>query len=247
MLGAVLGLTVSGFIAEPTNAQGGRVIRATSVSVPGRVETPVTLYFQLDSQGNEASTSFSFYYPPMVLINPVITIGNGVPAGSNLGTNVSVPGLIGILIDSTSTYSAGMRNIASVTFTLRANAQAGIYPIVFHNVPTPQSVSNAAGVLLPTTYDAGYVIVGATAAGIEVSGRVLTPDGRGIRNAIVAVTDTSGNSRIAMTSSFGFYRFNDVEAGKTYTISINSKRYRFTPRVLQIVDALADFDFIGQQ
>ena len=247
VFGVVLGLAASGFLTESIKAQGERVIRATNVSVPGGFATPVTINFQLVAQGDESSVGFSFYYPQTVLSDPVIRIGSGVPAESSIATNTTLPGQIGIRIDSTNTYSTGTRNIASVTFTFRANAPVGTYQIAFTSVPTPQSVSNAAGVLLPTIYDPGYVIVGATAAGVDLSGRVLTPDGRGIRNAIVVVTDTNGNSRIATTSSFGQYRFTDIEAGRTYTIGVNSKRDRFTPRVLQIVDTLADFDFVGQQ
>ncbi|MBK6586699.1 MAG: carboxypeptidase regulatory-like domain-containing protein [Acidobacteria bacterium] len=217
------------------------------MSVPGGFATPVTINFQLVAQVTNPPVGFSFYYPPTVLSDPVIRIGSGVPAESSIATNTTLPGQIGIRIDSTNTYSTGTRNIASVTFTFRGNAPVGTYQIAFTSVPTPQSVSNAAGVLLPTIYDPGYVIVGATAAGVDLSGRVLTPDGRGIRNAIVVVTDTNGNSRIATTSSFGQYRFTDIEAGRTYTIGVNSKRDRFTPRVLQIVDTLADFDFVGQQ
>lgn len=240
-------LAASGFVAESTYSQV-RVIRATNVSIPAGVQTDITVGIQIDSLGNESSTSFSLNFNPRTLTNPRVALGAGVPAGSNLGTNTSnvMQGQLGILVDSTSTYVVGSRSIITVTFTVPASPP-GITPIMFGSVPTPQSVSSSTGALLPTTYEQGVVVIGAAAAGVDISGRVLTPDGRGIRNVVVAVTDTNGNSRITMTSSFGVYRFNDVEAGKTYTISINSKRYRFTPRVLQIVDTLADFDFVGQQ
>ncbi len=244
--GAVLFLAVSGFVAGSANAQG-RVIRATSVAVnPGQ---QAVVQIQLDSQGNESSTSFSFNYNPAVLTNPVVTIGNGVPASSNLGTNTNnaAAGQIGVLVDSTNTYTAGTRNIVTVTFTVPANAPIGLYPVTFGDTPTSRSVSSATGALLTTTYTNGSVQVGSTAAGVEVSGRVVTPDGRGIRNASVFITDASGARRQATTSSFGIYRFEEVEAGKTYTISVASKQYRFTPRVIQVVDSLTDFDFVGQQ
>jgi uncharacterized repeat protein (TIGR01451 family) len=85
----------------------------------------------------------------------------------------------------------------------------------------------------------------ATAAGVEVSGRVLTPDGRGLRNAVVAMTDPNGVLRTATTSSFGYYRFENVEAGPSYVMGVTSRSYRFTPRIIQVTDTLTDVDFIG--
>lgn len=244
MFGAVLFLAVSGFVAS-ANAQ--RVIRATSVAVNAGQQAVVQI--QLDAQGNESSTSFSFNFNPAVLTNPVVTIGNGVPSNSNLGTNTNnaAAGQIGVLVDSTNTYTAGTRNIVTVTFTVPANAPIGLYPVTFGDTPTSRSVSSSTGALLATTYTNGSVQVGSTAAGVEISGRVVTPDGRGIRNASVFITDASGARRQVTTSSFGIYRFDSVEAGRTYTITVNSKQYRFTPRVIQVVDTLTDFDFVGQQ
>lgn len=86
-----------------------------------------------------------------------------------------------------------------------------------------------------------------TAAGVEVSGRVITPDGRGLRNAIVSMTDGNGVTRTATTSTFGFYRFEDVEVGGNYVMSVASRRYRFNPRVVQVLDNLSDVDFMGQE
>ena len=87
-----------------------------------------------------------------------------------------------------------------------------------------------------------------TAAGIEVSGRVLSSaEGRGLRNALVTMTDQSGQSRTALTGSNGNYTFADVEAGGTYVVSVRSRRFSFSPRVLQITDNIADLDFVPEQ
>lgn len=88
-------------------------------------------------------------------------------------------------------------------------------------------------------------ITAPTAAGVTVGGRVLTSNGRGLRNAIVTLTDTAGVTRRAVTSSFGYYRFEDVEAGQTYVIAVRSKRYQFTPRVISVTDELTDVDFVA--
>lgn len=86
-----------------------------------------------------------------------------------------------------------------------------------------------------------------TSAGVEVSGRVLTPDGRGLRNTVVSMVDSQGIHRTATTSSFGYYSFSEVEVGEAYVMSVDSRRYRFAPRLVQVFDNLTDVDFSGQE
>ena len=207
----------------------------------------VVVSIVLESLGNEASTSFSLNFNPAVTTNPVVALGSGVPAGSNLSTNMSNAGqgVIGILVDSINLYTAGSRQVVTVTFTIPANAQIGTYPVTFGVTPTLQSTSNTAGVLLPVVYTSGFVQIGSTASGVEVSGLVVTADGRGVRNALVTITDQSGAVRTATTGSFGYYRIEDIEAGATLIIGVSSKRYRYASRVVQAFDTLADVDFVG--
>ncbi|MEP6787141.1 MAG: carboxypeptidase-like regulatory domain-containing protein, partial [Acidobacteriota bacterium] len=80
---------------------------------------------------------------------------------------------------------------------------------------------------------------------VTVSGRVFTPDGRGLRNAKVVLTDPHGMSRTITTSSFGFYKFDDVAAGESYVIGVISKQYRFASQLVQIDDTLTGLDFMG--
>ena len=84
-----------------------------------------------------------------------------------------------------------------------------------------------------------------TAAGVALSGRVTTADGRGLRNAVVTLLSSDGLMRTTVTSSFGFYSFDDVGVGATYVVSVSSRRYRFTARVVEVVDSLNDIDFLG--
>jgi hypothetical protein len=88
-----------------------------------------------------------------------------------------------------------------------------------------------------------------TAAPSSISGRVMTADGRGIRNARVVVTGNSlQEPLIATTGSFGYYSFNGLTAGETYVVTVNSKRYIFTApsRVETLVDDLRDVDFTAK-
>lgn len=89
----------------------------------------------------------------------------------------------------------------------------------------------------------GIELLPSTAAGVEISGRVLTPDGRGVRGAVVHMTDASGNVRTATTSSFGYYRFEDVEINTTQLVGVKSARFSYVPRLINVVDGLTDVNF----
>lgn len=91
-----------------------------------------------------------------------------------------------------------------------------------------------------------YEIQAPTAAHVSVSGRVVTADGSGLRNAFVVLTDAAGNVRTARTSSFGYFTFDDVEVGQAYIITLMSKRYVMQPQILNVDDAIADLDLIAE-
>jgi subtilisin-like proprotein convertase family protein len=83
-----------------------------------------------------------------------------------------------------------------------------------------------------------------SAAGVEISGRVMTAAGNGLVNAKVSLTDQAGTKlQTVVTGEGGFYRFTGVEVGRTYIISVGSRRYVFEPRVIQVFDSIADADF----
>lgn len=79
-----------------------------------------------------------------------------------------------------------------------------------------------------------------TAANVSIQGRALTADGRAIYRARIIMTDASGNSRIALTNPFGYFRFEDVPAGAAYTFSPQHKQYTFAPRVVTITEDIAE-------
>ena len=81
----------------------------------------------------------------------------------------------------------------------------------------------------------------------SVTGRVTTPTGLGLRNAVVSLIDSTNVTRTATTSSFGIYTFNNVATGGTYTMTVASKRFRFSPRSLQIGGNLTGIDFTGME
>jgi hypothetical protein len=111
--------------------------------------------------------------------------------------------------------------------------------------------SAAGGSLIGGTYNAksGFWAPGPfapTAANVAVSGRVVTADGRGIRNVSVVLTGgTLTSPRIAQTGSFGYFTFDEIEVGQTYIVSVSSKRYGFgqPSQSISVLDNVTDLVF----
>jgi hypothetical protein len=86
-----------------------------------------------------------------------------------------------------------------------------------------------------------------TAANVVVGGQVKTADGRGIKNVSVTITFPSGQTRTALSGSFGYYRFADIPAGEIYVFSVAAKRFTFAQpsQARQISDDTQDIDFVA--
>jgi len=87
-----------------------------------------------------------------------------------------------------------------------------------------------------------FVSPGTTASGASLDGRVRTPSGAGLRNAIVSVTDQQGNVKSTRTGVFGGFHFEGLPVGEGYVVSVKSKNYTFAPRYVQLFDDLSGFE-----
>ncbi|MGB7201970.1 MAG: carboxypeptidase regulatory-like domain-containing protein [Pyrinomonadaceae bacterium] len=66
-----------------------------------------------------------------------------------------------------------------------------------------------------------------------VEGRVETADGHGIGNVLLSLTDSNGNTQTAVTSSFGYFRFDNVPLGNA-VVSVTARKYVFANPTRQI-------------
>ena len=132
----------------------------------------------------------------------------------------------------------------SVTFLLNATVAPGTSgPLV--NTATISAPAGVADASSGNNSAADSNTLLTTSSGVIVSGRVMTPDGRGLRGAPVTIISPDGIATTVTTSSLGYYTFSEVDPGSTYVIGVSSRRYRFTSRVIQVADNLLDVDFIG--
>jgi hypothetical protein len=79
-----------------------------------------------------------------------------------------------------------------------------------------------------------------TAAPVKVSGRLLNLNGRAVSKARLVLTDSNGVTRMVTTNSFGYYKFEDLEAGETYIIGGFHKSYTIAPQVISLVEDLTE-------
>jgi len=163
---------------------------------------------------------------------PVNTTGSGFTENNLSVNDIYVLGVRpGAPNGSTVVLSAG-------TITTNSNVAApppanGSYTTFITNASSAQCSNN--GVAAPPT-----------AASVSISGRVLTNSRRGLANAFVYLTDQNGNTRVSRTNSFGYYRFEDVQAGQTVIVTVVSKRFQFAPQVLNLTEEVTQVNFVAE-
>lgn len=83
----------------------------------------------------------------------------------------------------------------------------------------------------------------AAASNVSVSGRVTNSGGQGIGGIYVFMIDSGGNTRTSISNPFGYYGFENVLSGQTYTIGATSKRYNFpAPTQVTVNDNITNLD-----
>ena len=85
-----------------------------------------------------------------------------------------------------------------------------------------------------------------TAASVSISGRILAPNGSGLRNAIVTLNGgTLTQPLVSRSSSFGYFSFEGITVGQTYIVTVHSKRYGFAQPsfVVTLMDEISDIVF----
>ena len=226
-------------------------------AIPG--EQSVTVNIRVDAIGNEAAYRFKVSFNSAILIIPATGgTANGTAGGLSV-CNRDIPGEYTCVIDSypqldpphpqgssdqIGEIAAGdNQQLMRVRFNIAANAPSGPTPLTLTEVRASTDAPGGNIDPPPTATNGIITVVGPAAASVAVSGRVFTPRGRGLKNARVLLTDSNGNSRSALTSTFGHYRFDNVESGQTVIVSVSSRRYQFAPQVVTVTDQITGLDF----
>jgi len=198
-----------------------------AIRIGGTLTAPVTITFQVAGGSATIGTDYSLSVP-FASGNTTSTASITIPVGTYDGASAA--------------------SLFPVPFSIAADTGTEL------NETVDFAITSAPGVTIasigacgtPPITNSTYTILNddiVTAAGVTVSGRVLTADGRGLARNYVILTDSQGNSRTAMTSTFGYFRFDEVQAGETYVLSVSTKRYQFAPQIVSVNDSITGLDF----
>jgi hypothetical protein len=83
-----------------------------------------------------------------------------------------------------------------------------------------------------------------TSAQVSIGGRVFDENGYGVRGAIVTLTQADGTTLTYRTSTFGYYRFDDVEVGQTVVVMAQAKGQFYNPQIILVSEELTNLDFV---
>jgi uncharacterized repeat protein (TIGR01451 family) len=230
------------FAEEPQAVTSSRIIRAVTMS--GQAGSRVNLEIRIDAAGNEAAASFTVNFDPSKMRYAEAKLTAGVPDGTTLALNTqqTMQGKLGVLFDSSNAFRAGTTGVMTIAFDILPNA-TGSTAVTFTDDLAARNVSNQNAEPIAATFTGGSINV-TTAAERTIRGRVTTPSGQGLRNAQVILIAPDGTRRTAVTSSFGLYEFTQVAEGQN-TVTVTSRRYRFTPRQITPTDTVTTIDFVG--
>ena len=256
----VLGTEFSGNTLPNTptqvNANKGN---PSAYNAGGLAEFDSGTYLAIGFQGNvQANPYLVFYVNTLnranVTINYEVT---DIDSGSNnaispvaLQYRVGTTGLFtnlpeGYIADATDGPNIGGR-LTSKSVTLPNNTWN--QPQVQIRIITTNAANTSGGSTPDEWIGVNNVVVSSltpTSAPIDVVGRVLTPEGRPIKGAVVSAYDAMGDQRSAVSNSFGYFRLADLTAGETYVFSVQSKKYKFDPILLSPSENLSSMDFVS--
>jgi subtilisin family serine protease len=212
-------------------AAGNSSADACNVS-PARLGTAITVGA---SDQADVRASFSNFGPCVDLFAPGVNIlsawaWNDYASFTASGTSMASPhvaGAVALYLEEHPDQSP-----AEVTAGLMGDATSG----------TMNNTDGSPNLVLFTAPN------GPTAADATVSGRIVDPNGRGLKSIRVALQNAgTGETRMALTNAFGYFRFDYVEVGGFYVVRAQNRRYTFTnnPYSFTLSDNFTSMNFIG--
>lgn len=160
-------------------------------------------------------------------------------AGWAVGT-ASSAFAIPFLYDGMATYRLADLIPAGTGWDLSTNTSSSAFGISDGNIIVGTGVFNG--------QTRAYAMI-PVAANISLGGRILTASGNGIRNALVTVSGGNLPSPVtARTGSFGYFNFQGLQTGMTYTVTISTKQYVFAQptRMITLQTDVTGFDFVAE-
>ena len=203
---------------------------------PGGAATPNVVHIAYDR--NNAGATVTTLFGIDQTRDTLVRIGGVDETPSPNGGQVTTVGPLGFNVSSSGGFDI-QGGSGTAYAVLRLSGVSTLFTI---NLTT--GAATQVGAVAGGPFVEG-IAVSACTASATVDGKVLTSDGRGLRNTTVSMASSLGVVRTATTSSFGFFSFDNVATGDTYTIRILSRLYRFSPQIVQVNGNMTLPDFVG--
>ena len=212
------------YVGATVGAGGGGFAGSTGTltgtpQVVNKANTTTTVVSSLNPSGTGVPVTFT------ATVSPVAP-GAGTRTGSvTFFRGPGDPVCVGVVINGSGQATC------NITFTISTT-----YNITVQYSGDGNFNVSTSGTLVQTA-------LGPTAAGVNVSGRVLDENGRGVSGARVSLQNQNGDYFWAITNPFGYYRFLNVQVDETYLVTVGHKRHTFAPRTINLIDELTGLDF----
>jgi hypothetical protein len=247
---AILMGEVSGDWTPPTMfAKASRpapeaIVTVTAPTMNAQVGTnfdiPVTVS---DTTGQGIiSYQFDLLYDPAIIQpqgSPVDTSGT-MSSGMSVTVNNPSPGLLKVVCFQANPI-AGAGTLFKFKFTA-IGAAPSFSLLTWQNFmfnegnPDDNAINGRVNIVPPPT-----------AASVNISGRILTPQGQPIANATVILTGPQGEFYLARSGPLGYYTILDVPAGASYVLTAKAKQHSFPASLVNLFDPVDDLDLIANE
>jgi hypothetical protein len=168
---------------------------------------------------------------------PAVTVAGTISENRSVTVNQLTPGILTVVV-----FGADPMIGAGTLFNFKFNAVGSpgqISPLTWQNFQFNEGNPDDNAV------NGQVRLTVLSSANASIGGRVLSAFGQPVSKARVTLTDVAGHSRSVISSSMGYYIFNDVEVGQTYFVAASSKRFRFNPMVVSVSGDLTELDLIA--
>ena len=204
--------------------------------------TEVTVPFRIDNLNGKSLNSYQFTvaYDPAVIVpaDESASVDGTLSGNLNAVYNTPTPGMLRVgVYGAFPTQGDGV--YVNLKFRVIGN-NGSSSPLTISGFRFNHGTDEVTSVH-------GRITVGIAAAEATLQGRVLAMGGRGVTSARVTATSASGVVSTAITTRYGQFSISGLAIGETYTVTVQSRRFVFTPRSVPISDSVTNVDFVAEQ
>lgn len=238
-----------------TIASGGTISRTTGV-VTGILQRTVastgTYVFDVGTPGAYSPVSLNVTagtFPSTMRVETVAETLPGLAPARSVSRHWRLTEGGDITADLSFTYLAGDVNGNEADYRVWRRS-GGVDQNMCPVTPCVNTLTHTVGIAGVSTFSAWSAAEALipTAAAVSLGGRVMTADGRGIRDARLTIAGGSLNApQVFVTGSLGYYNIDGLVAGESYIVTVSSNRFTFTApvRVFTVVDSVGDANFVA--